>query len=480
MKDSEKHILSATTIVIFGGTGDLSKKKLFSAFLDLYKGGFLPTEFRIVGLSRRDLSHDEYRAFVRNVIREKKHHHTEETVDNFLKRVFYIKGDLEDIESYHEVGKYLDTFDKELGSCPNRLFYLAIPPKFYKGTFSKLSQSGIGKENPENWVRILVEKPFGSDSESAQELDKLLGSLFKEEQIYRIDHYLAKEAVQNILTFRFANSLFERSWNRDSIESVHIKLLEDIGVEKRAAFYDGIGALRDVGQNHMLQVLALVAMDNPGVLEAGALRAGRAEVLSDLRLYDKAEVGERIIRGQYRGYNDIEGIPKDSSTETYFALKVELENDRWKGVPFLLESGKRLAEAKVEVRVLFKPSESCICDGGDLSVYQNEVTIGISPVQTVDIRFWGKKPGLTYELEPRDLHFTCKENSAGLSDAYEKVLYDAIVGDQTLFTSTKEVEASWRFITPILSNLESIPLLRYSPGSGGPERRIEFLSEGRI
>jgi glucose-6-phosphate 1-dehydrogenase len=466
-----------TTIVIFGVTGDLGRKKLIPALFDLYAKEYLPTTFRIVGFARKEYSHEVFRAFVRDVIRERGHHHPDEMINDFLENVFYQQGLFDDIHTYTVLSEFLGQLDLSVGQCTNKLFYLAVPPASYQTIFQNLAQSGltIPCSDAVGWTRVLVEKPFGKDLQTAQELDMLLGELFQEKQIFRIDHYLAKETVQNILTFRFSNNIFDPVWNREWIEKVEIKLLENIDVQTRGAFYDDVGALRDVGQNHILQMLALIAMEHPENLQADHIRAGRAKVFQSLRLADD-DIEKGVVRGQYEGYASVEGVRPDSTTETYFKLKTFIENDRWRGVPFYLESGKALGERKVEIVVHFKKIDPCFCpQPHGLHKHSNMVTFSIQPEEKITVRFWAKRPGITSEIIPRDLSFDYAGDADGkesLPDAYEKVLFDCIAGDQTLFTSTDEVRASWEFITPILERWDATKLEVYTKGSAGPEREL--------
>jgi len=472
---SEKNSgVTPTVIVVFGTTGDLSRRKLIPALLDLYVKGFMPEKFSIVGFSRKEMSDDEYRQFAKDAINEKKHEHKEDVVDDFLKHLSYETGSFGNIDTYGDLARHLAGVDDIWGVCSNKLFYLAVPPSLYDVIFENLANSGLTVPcgGGAGWTRVLVEKPFGKDLKTAQELDKKLGLLFKEEQIFRIDHYLAKETIQNILSFRFSNLLFEPVWNNQYIEKVEIKLYETLGVGSRGAFYDDIGAIRDVGQNHILQMLSFVAMDNPGKLDSVAIRQNRARVLGSLRPIDVNNLTESIVVGQYDGFLEEPKVSRDSKTETYFKMKVFIDNDRWKGVPFYLESGKKLKEKKTQISVYFKKTPTCVCpEKEEGHTHQNILTFDIQPNEGISVRFWAKKPGLNIELESKNLSFSYKHSTDGamrLPDAYEKVLFDCIKGDQILFTSTEEVSYSWKFITPIIENLKNIKIHIYKQGSDGP------------
>jgi glucose-6-phosphate 1-dehydrogenase len=340
-----------------------------------------------------------------------------------------------------------------------------VAPSFYEIILGNLSKSGLTVPcgGTLGWTRVLVEKPFGSDTDTAKKLDALLGTLFKEEQIFRIDHYFAKEALQNILAFRFSNSLFEPLWNNKHIEAVHIQLLEKNDVEGRGDFYDSVGALKDVGQNHILAMLALLTMSKPDAFDAHSVRRERANILKNLEPITGRNISESAVRAQYVGYKSEAGVSANSNTETYFRLKTFVDNRVWKGVPFYLESGKALSENKAEISIYFKDASG---DGKT-----NILSFRIQPDEAIKIRFWVKKPGFAMETEAKTLSFHYKDFPASrtIPDAYEKVLYDAIIGDQTLFTSTDEVKYAWKFITPIIDSWKTLPLRQYQRGSRGPD-----------
>jgi glucose-6-phosphate 1-dehydrogenase len=470
MRDSEV-TQTPTTIVIFGVTGDLSRRKLIPALLHLHANKLLPPYFNIIGFSRRGMTNGSFKDFLKESIISTKHGHSEKSVDDFLEISNYCKGDFSQVKDYEHLSKTLTGIDEKFNECGNKLFYLAVPPSSYNIIFNNLSHSGLtipcGGEK--GWTRVLVEKPFGKDLETAKELDKHLGKLFKEEQIFRIDHYLAKETIQDILSFRFSNTIFEPIWNKSYIEKVEIKLHEKLGMEGRGAFYSDIGALRDVGQNHVLQMLAFIAMENPYKLDADTIRKERAKLLNSIKPLSKDEIKRNVIKGQYEGFKDEPGVPPDSETETYFNLHAFVDNKRWNRVPFYLESGKRMSEKKTEITIYFKNPISCICPAEEaLHNHQNILTFRIQPDEGISIRFWAKKTGFDMTLEPKNLSFTynnLKNNSEEIPNAYEKILFDCIKGDQTLFASTKEVKASWKFITPILENWKKLPLEIYKQGS---------------
>ena len=460
-----KQFTEATAFVLFGGTGDLSKKKLLPGLFNLYCKGVLPDEFRIIGVARDEYSEESYRDMVSDIVSPGATGR-EEKLQNFLAQVHYVSGYFDEEEAYENLTRELE----EACGSYNRLFYLAVSPKFHEVIFSHLAKSQLTHESDGTWRRVLIEKPFGTDLATDRALDRMIASYFDESQIFRIDHYLAKEALQNILFFRFSNVLLENSWSNAFIEKIHIRLYEDIGIEERSAFYDAVGALRDVGQNHLLQMLAVTTMDNPGKLSSHTIREERLNILSQLKVYSPDEVPENVVRGQHDDYHSIEGIDIDSETETYFFVKAVLQSKRWEGVPIYLESGKCMAEMRKEVEITFRPPISCVCEKGNLNEYQNVVTFAINDEQTISVKFWAKEPGFSYELQPEILSFSrSHEDTVETPDAYERLLFDAIEGDCTSFAQSDEIEAAWEFITPILEHWSATELYKYAKGTNGPD-----------
>ncbi|MFA6520072.1 MAG: glucose-6-phosphate dehydrogenase [Candidatus Paceibacterota bacterium] len=417
------------TIVVFGATGDLYEKKLASAFFNLFSLGLLPDNFSVMGFARRSLADADFQNFSKEAVLKSIPSANIEKLDKFLKNLKYTQGDLESLESFNSLGQKLAEDDAKKGICSNKLFYLATPPILYATIFKNISMAGLtvpcapGIEDREKaWTRILVEKPFGKNILDAENLDILLGELFDESQIFRIDHYLAKEALQKIFSFRFMDGEMESIWNKENIDRVRIIFHEKNVVGKRGALYDGLGALRDVGQNHMLQMLALVAMENPKTFSNNLAHKARAEVLEKTSLVNT----NKIVRGQYEGYLQEPNVKPNSQIETFFRINLEIGVERWKGVIFELEAGKGLSEALVQVEVYFK----------DKSKHK---TFSISADKVVPY------------------------------DAYEKVLNDCILGDQTVFITTAEIMAEWRIVTDTIKAWEKTPLTIYKKGSIGAE-----------
>jgi glucose-6-phosphate 1-dehydrogenase len=466
-------ILAPTIFVIFGITGDLAGSKFLPAILGLYVKKELPERFAIVGVSRRHFSREELREYLRGRMNIKIGQFFEEDIKHFLDHVSYEEGKFDSPQLYTSLAAHLKSIDDKWGQCSNKLFHLSIPPALYEGILLELSASKLTLpcSDGTGWTRVLIEKPFGSNIETARGLDKLLGNLFKESQIFRIDHYLAKEALQNILSFRFANTLFEPLWHREHIEQVHIKLLEKETASTRGVFYDSTGALKDVGQNHLLMMLAIIAMDKPtNTSQSDAMRRERARVLSKLIIIPKRSLVENLIRGQYEGFRRESGVNQNSSTETYFRITTKINNRRWKGVPFYLEAGKAMAEDRVEIDVYFKGNakgKSNQKNDVAQETSQNILTFRIQPDEGIKIRFFVKKPGVGMETESKILkfHYADSPSLASLPEAYERLIHDAIIGDQTLFASTDEIMASWKFITPILENWGKLPLVIYAKGA---------------
>ena len=461
--------LSPTQIVILGGSGDLSRRKLLPALLDLFVKGRLPQQFHIIGQAKTSRSNEEYRAFVRDVLSNHEHRHNIKEINTFCEHVSYVTGSFDAPATYQSLQTSLMSYQEEIGMCSNRLFYLAVPPEYYEQIFTELHNHNMNEpcDTMHGWTRVLVEKPFGSDYQSARALDETLSSLFKEEQIFRIDHYLAKEAVQNILSFRFANPLIESSWNNQNIASIHIEMKETIDVGERGDFYEAVGALRDVGQNHLLQVLALLTMSQPSSFDAEHIRRERAYILNSLKPYSRTTERE-VVRAQYDGFRDTAGVDSESETETYFEVTTELSNNDWRGVPITISAGKGLDEAVVRATVCFKPVDDGLFTADNYHVTPNKIILTLNPKLDIALILNNKKPGYDYRVEPDRLDFDCRSEDGAITNSYEKVLLDCICGDQTLFTSTEEVLAAWKYVSSILEAWHKVPMQTYTKGSSGP------------
>ncbi len=455
----------SAVLVVFGATGDLMSRKIVPSLFHMFEKDQLPENFSVIGVARRDLSDEDFRSLIKESV-AKHLKHTSDVVDKFIECFQYHQGVFANERDYESLNQRLTGLDSENNSCANKLFYLAVPPEHYETILKRLVSSGLTDacSTEDGWTRVLVEKPFGKDIVAAQALDRLLSELFKEEQVYRIDHYLAKEVLQNILMFRFANNLLEGVWNNKHIERIEIRLLEEIGVEGRGSFYDGTGALLDVGQNHILQMMALTTMDHPVVLSPATIRSKKEAVLRQARILRPAEIAEDTFRGQYAGYTSEVGVSEDSQTETYFKIKTFVESPRWAGVPIFLEAGKKMAAARKEVTVIFKHPAPCICPVGQ-GHFRNEVRFRLEPDPGISIQFWSKKPGIEQVLEDQLLDFKYEDmGSKHYMEEYQKVLLDCIAGDQTIFNSSEESMAGWNFIDPIIAAWKQnvVPLHKYS------------------
>ncbi len=468
-----------TIFIVFGATGDLMRRKLIPSLFQLHQRGLLPNLFYIIGYSRRNLSDQEFRTMVSDSLHAQIPNFLEDQIPGFLNLFSYSQGMFDTPQGYQRLAERLGVRDKQWHVCANKLFYLAVPPEYYETIFYHLADSHLtsGHSDESGWTRIIVEKPFGKDLKTAEKLDALLGKLFSEEQIYRIDHYLGKETVQNILAFRFSNSFLEHTWNRHFIERIHIKISECIGIEGRGELFDGTGMLRDMGQNHVLQLLALFMMDTPENFDAQTIRKKRAEILQSFQLFSSAQTQKNTIRAQYIGYQEEKNVRPDSQTETYYMIRAYNRNARWKGVPIIVENGKSLRDDIVKISVKFRHPSPCLCPAGGKH-FHNILRYQIQPNERITISFWVKRPGTEMMIEEKDLTFDYKQAypDTEFIGAYEKLLMDVFEGNQTLFVSTDEIMASWRFVDKILSGWKrgKQPLLSYRIGSDGPLERTQI------
>ncbi len=438
-----------TIFVIFGITGDLFRNKLLKSLYALHRKNLLPKKFVVYGFSRREMDDEGLKTYIREVM-VKDEFAEQEKYDSFLSAFHYVPGNFDNKDSYTKLAAILGRVDNQWRICSNKLFYLAVPPQYYHQIIDNLSDSGltIPCSPEEGWTRVIVEKPFGTDLKNAKELDARLGELFKEEQIYRVDHYLAKETVRNILAFRFSNAFFN-NWNSNTIEKIEIKVLEETNVSRRGSFYDKVGALRDVGQNHMLQLLALFTMNNPGNLTPENIRTQRATALRQLRKFSVEEVPLYVSRGQYEGYLSEKGVAPDSETETYFKMKAFSNSSQFMNVPFYLESGKALKDL-TEITVTFRHITPCLCPPSGHR--QNVIRYILDPQEKILASLLVKQPGYSFMVEEQNFEFDYRKaykNATFIHD-YEQILMDIIKGDQTLFVSTDEIFSEWEFVEPIL------------------------------
>jgi glucose-6-phosphate 1-dehydrogenase len=470
--------LEPCTLVIFGAAGDLTRRKLIPALYNLMREEALDQRFAMIGYSRRPQSDAQYQDLLLAGLES---YSRSQPIDDavwtaFSRLIRYVEGNFEDPEGYIALRGVLESLEREIGSEGNRLFYLATPPSAAPVILHRLDESGLlqsgGTEPP--WTRIIMEKPYGRDLESAIDLNRIVAEVLQEDQVYRIDHYLGKETVQNILVARLGNTIFEPLWNRKYIEHIQITAAESIGVEGRGRFYDKTGVLRDMVQSHLLQVLSLCAMEPPVSFAADDIRDKRVEVLRALRQFTPREVAENVVFGQYRGYRDEENVDRRSRTPTYTAIKCFIDNWRWQGVPFFLRVGKHLAQRLTEVSVVFRPVPLCLFGRDDVcqDLEPNVLTIRIQPDEGMALKITSKRPGGEMEVGSVEMDFSYSETfTHPIKDAYERLLLDAIKGDATLFARRDEVEFAWRFVTPMLSTWEADvkrqPVF-YAEGSEGP------------
>lgn len=484
MKKTEDQVL-----VIFGASGDLTQRKLIPAIFDLYCGGFLPEKFAVTGVSRSDYSEEAYRdkvVFKNEIIRKKK---DQDKVEAFASMLYYQSLDTKEIGEYSKLSEKLATIDSEKGTKGNYIFYLATPPSLYSTISHGLAKAELNKSDKQ-WRRLIIEKPFGYDLSSAQKLNKEILCDFNEEQVYRIDHYLGKETVQNMFVTRFANTIFEPLWNRNHIHRVEISAAESVGVEKRGGYYDNAGALRDMVQNHLFQLVALVAMEPPVRADAESIRNEKLKVFQSLRPYNENDIASNVIRGQYiasqvrgenlLGYRDEMDVDPNSKTETYVAMKFAIDNWRWAGVPFYIRTGKRLPTRVTEVVIHFKPNHHHLfAHRGDLANPQNTLVIRIQPNEGILMKFDMKIPGAGFNTETVNMDFHYDElTDVYVPGAYERLILDCMQGDATLYARGDSTEAAWEFIDPILRAWEKnddIPIYGYPAGTWGPGHADELI-----
>jgi glucose-6-phosphate 1-dehydrogenase len=460
-------------MIIFGATGDLAQNKLVPALFSLFKQKLLPEDFFIIGFSRREIEREEFHKFFTSEMDHK-------LWSNFTKHLYYQSGSFEKEDGYIALNKQLEEIDKKIGACVTRFFYLATPPNHYETILNNLVSTklsvGCGHEGSK-WTRVVIEKPFGKDLETARNLDKKLSDIFDEKQIFRVDHYLGKETVQNMLAFRFANGIFEPVWNKSLIDHVQITWAENSGIGRRGQFFDGVGILRDVFQNHLMQLIAAVAMDQPKSFTKEDLRDARAKIIESIRY---ANEEKPIIKGQYESYKTEENVSSDSQTETFIATKLFVDTQRFNGIPFYVRAGKKMKKNLVEISVVFVQTCHILFKEFGCPEIGNVIKFRIQPNEGINLRFIAKTPGVKLGLESVDMKFNYKEGfgTKGL-DAYEKILLDIFSGDQMLFNRSDELESSWRLITGILDKWEGEKegIQIYKQGSWGPIEAKELIEK---
>jgi glucose-6-phosphate 1-dehydrogenase len=493
---STRAVPQPCSVVIFGATGDLTHRKLVPALYNVAAGGELPPAVTIVGFARREKSDDEFRKELEEAAKKYSRQTVRDDLWNgFAQSIFYHRGEFHDLAAYKSLAERLDKFDQERGTRGNRLFYLAVSPDQFESILKNLKAVGLNKARPESWARVVVEKPFGRDLETAKELNRIVSNSFSEDQTYRIDHFLGKETAQNILVLRFANAIFEPIWNSRYIDHVQITAAETLGVEGRAGYYETSGALRDMVQNHLLQLLCLVAMEPPTDLGADSIRDEKVKVVRSLRHFDREAVATNVVRAQYTagaingkpvpGYREEPKVDPKSKIETYVALRMRVDNWRWSEVPFYVRVGKRLPKSGTEISVHFKKAPAVLFNKESMLHDQNALVIRIQPDEGIALRMQAKIPGNNLRIEPvkMDFHYGTSFGKAS-PEAYERLLLDAMSGDPTLFARRDEVEQAWSFIDPIenawAEEKDSPELFFYEAGSWGPDAAEELLArDGR-
>jgi glucose-6-phosphate 1-dehydrogenase len=491
---STRAVPQPCSVVIFGATGDLTHRKLVPALYNLAADGELPPAVAVVGFARREKSDDEFRQEMEESTRKFSRQSVRDEIwKTFAQSIFYHQSDFGDESGYKTLATKLDKIDKERGTRGNRLFYFAVAPDQFEPILKHLKSTGLNQTREGSWARVIVEKPFGTDLESARELNRVVRNSFTEEQTYRIDHFLGKETAQNILVLRFANAIFAPLWNRHYVDHVQITASETLGVEGRAGYYEGAGALRDMVQNHLLQLLCLVAMEAPTDLGADSIRDEKVKVVRSLRRFTQDEIATAVVRGQYAegaingetvvGYRAEKNVDPKSTTETFVALRLNMDNWRWWNVPIYMRVGKRLPKSGTDISVHFKKAPLVLFNKE--STEQNVLVIRIQPDEGISLRMQAKMPGTSFRIEPvkMDFHYGTSFGKAS-PEAYERLLLDAMSGDATLFARRDEVEEAWAFIDPIenawAAKKNAPGLFFYPAGSWGPEEADDLLArDGR-
>ena len=472
------------TIVIFGASGDLTSRKLIPALYQLARKGRLPRDTRVVGFSRTRFSNEEWRQqLAESTAKHIGGHFNSDRWAEFAPRLFYHPGDIGQPTDFDKLAEFLDDLEHHEPSV--RLYYLATAPEFYESAIAKLGRSGLARETDGCHRRVIVEKPFGTDLESARRLNIFIHEVFKERQVYRIDHYLGKETVQNLLVLRFGNTIFEPLWNRNYVDHVQITVAEEVEVGKRAAYYDNAGVIRDMVQNHLLQLMMVTAMEAPVRYQADPVRDEKVKVLEAIRPMRAEQVHRNTVRGQYRGYATTPGVAPASQTATFSAVKLWVDNWRWQGVPFYLRSGKAMSCRTTQIVVQFRePPHMLFPDGPRNAKESNRLVIQVQPAEGIQLHFQTKVPDAGMKMRQTDLDFSYRREFQGsIPEAYERLLLDAIEGDASLFARADEVECAWSICDPILKAWEQgsrPPLWIYEPDGWGPEESAEWMvQQGR-
>ena len=488
MQKNDKHIY-----VIFGASGDLTKRKLVPALYSLFVQNLLPVKFALLGVSRSQFTDEEFRDAMKFAIEEFKEIDNTDRIDEFIQKIYYTSIQFNDASTYLSLKQRIKYLRSKMNINGNAVFYLSTPPSLYSIIPRHLASVGLNNQN-DGWKRLIIEKPFGYDLESALKLKDQLLKDWAEEQLFRIDHYLGKETVQNLLVTRFSNGIFEPLWNRNYIHHVEITSAESIGVEKRGGYYDTSGALRDMVQNHLLQVAALTAMESPSSLEPVAIRNEILKVFQSFRPISREDVKTNAIRGQYMastlrnekipGYREEEGVNPESVTETYAALKFYIDNWRWGGVPFYIRTGKRLPTRVTEVVIHFKPTPHFLFASGPVCSTCNQLVIRIQPDEGILLKFGMKTPGAGFDVQTVNMDFHYSDLShQRIPSAYERLIYDSMKGDATLFARSEEVIEAWRFLSPVIDcwkNGKDVPLHGYPAGTWGPETADDLIEDKKM
>ncbi len=483
-------------MVIFGASGDLTKRKLIPALLNLEQGGLLSSHFSVIANARQDMSEEAYRQKLLQDVKEFVTGLSDDRLKAWIdERVFYVRGDFNDDGTYTRLNDTITRVNQQVGAENNVLFYLATPPNYFTEIVTRLGQANLLQEPTHYWRRVIIEKPFGHDLESARTLNRDIGKVLNESQIYRIDHYLGKETVQNLMVFRFANGIFEPVWNRRYVDHVQITVAESVGVEGRGGYYESAGALRDMVQNHLFQVLALTALEPPTSFEADSVRDERVKALRAIRPFSRKCIECDVVRGQYAegeinghqvpGYRQENNVDPNSRTETYVAMRVNIDDWRWAGVPFYLRTGKRLPKRVSEIAIQFKSAPLVLFRGAcEQQMQPNLLIVRIQPDEGISLRFQAKVPGPEVTLGVVQMDFKYADYFGSRpSTGYETLLYDCMTGDSTLFHRADIIETGWKIVTPILDDWEhntQSPIPTYAAGTWGPREAEELLErDGR-